>query len=91
MSDPLVSQAESQASNPSGIPSSNNPAAQGHTTTDIFSSGNAQTASATQQVGGEKNIIETKMEEAFNKEKKDAEVFSGSGVGQTDNIGGKFA
>ena len=41
--------------------------------------------------GGEKNVIETKMEQAFDKEGKDTEIFSGSGVGRTDNFGGKFA
>jgi len=84
-SDPLVAQASSQ--NTTSFPSTATP-----TTTDGFTSGNPQTASsATGGPDGEKNVIETKMEQAFGKEEKDSQVFSGSGVGTTDNFGGKFA
>jgi hypothetical protein len=83
--DPLVAQASSQ--NTTSFPSTAT-----STTTDGFTSGNPQTASAsTGGPDGQKNEIETKMEKAFGKEGKDAQVFSGSGVGTTDNFGGKFA
>lgn len=35
--------------------------------------------------GGEKNVIESKMEEAHHKDVKDAAVFGGAGVGSAGN------
>lgn len=81
-SDPLVAQATSQST-------TSFPANATSTTTDGFTSGNPQTASAsTGGPDGAKNVIESKMEAAFGKEEKDAQVFSGSGVGTRITLGG---
>ena len=81
--DPILEQASSQGTaDLTSTPSANAAA------TDIFTSGNPQSATATdgQDIqGGEKNEIESKMEQAFHKDAKDAAVFGGGGVGGAGN------
>jgi len=81
--DPIMEQASAQGTaSLTSTPSSNAAA------TDIFTSGNPQSASVTdgQDVaGGEKNEIEAKMEQAHHKEVQDAAVFGGAGVGGAGN------
>jgi len=81
--DPILEQASSQSTASLASTPSSNAAA-----TDIFTSGNPQSASVTDGAdvaGGEKNEIEAKMEQAHHKETKDAAVFGGGGVGGAGN------
>lgn len=81
--DPILEQASSQ-----GTASLQSTPQTNASATDIFTSGNPQSASVTDGAdvaGGEKNVLESKMEAAHHKDVKDAAVFGGAGVGSAGN------
>lgn len=88
--DPLLEQVSSQGTGDlTSTPASNAAAA------DIFTSGNPQSASVTdaQDVdGGEKNVMEKKLEDAHHKDANKDAVFGGAGVGTVGNadLGRRF-